>query len=169
MRERTVTMGGRPVSLLGKPLQIGDRAPDFQLVDNNLGTKSLADFGNKLKIISVVPSLDTGVCDQQTRRFNAEAADIPDAVVITVSMDLPFAQKRWCGSAGLADAVTLSAHRDEAFGRDYGVLISELRLLSRAVFVLDAGNEIMYAEYLDEISSHPNYDAALNVLRSLAG
>lgn len=167
MTERRVTMGGTPLTALGEALRVGDTAPDFQLVDNDLNIKTLADFGRKPKVISVVPSLDTGICDQQTRRFNTEIAEIPDAVVITVSMDLPFAQARWCGSAGLEDAITLSAHRDEIFGRDYGVLIAELRLLARSVFVLDADNKIVYLEYLDEIKKHPDYDAALDALRSL--
>lgn len=167
MSERRVTMGGNPVTVVGGVLNVGVPAPDFQLVDNDLGIKTLADFGNKVKMISVVPSLDTGVCDQQTRRFNAEIANLPEAVVITVSNDLPFAQKRWCGNAGLEDAITLSAHRDEAFGRDYGVLITELRLLARAVFVLNQDNQVTYVEYLDEMRNHPDYEAALEALRSL--
>lgn len=167
MSERKVNMGGNPHPVVGEALQVGSTAPDFKLIDNALGTKTLADFGSKVKLISVVPSLDTGVCDQQTRRFNEEIAKIPGAVVLTVSVDLPFAQSRWCGNAGLKDAITLSDHRDVSFGKDYGVLISDLRLLSRAVFILNEVNEITYIEYLDEVTNHPDYDAALDALRSL--
>lgn len=168
MSERTVKVGGVPHPVVGEALKVGDRAPDFQLVDNNLEIKTLADFGSKIKLISVVPSLDTDICDMQTRRFNEEVSKIPSAVVITVSVDLPFAQARWCGNAGLEDVITLSDHRDAAFGRDYGVLIQDLRLLARAVFVLNENNEITYIEYLDEIKKHPDYEAALNAVRSLA-
>ncbi|HHV93068.1 MAG TPA: thiol peroxidase [Firmicutes bacterium] len=168
MSERTVKVGGVPHPVVGEALKVGDRAPDFQLVDNNLEIKTLADFGSKIKLISVVPSLDTDICDMQTRRFNEEVSKIPSAVVITVSVDLPFAQARWCGNAGLKDVITLSDHRDAAFGRDYGVLIQDLRLLARAVFVLNENNEITYIEYLDEIKKHPDYEAALNAVRSLA-
>ncbi len=167
MSARTVKMGGVPHPVVGEALHVGAVAPDFKLVDNELGTKTLADFGSKIKLISVVPSLDTGTCDQQTRRFNEEVAKIPEAVVITVSCDLPFAQARWCGNAGLKDAITLSDHRDVSFGRAYGVLISDLRLLARAVFVLNAKNEITYVQYLDEIREHPDYEAALHAGRSL--
>jgi len=167
MSERVVKMGGVPHPVVGKALQVGDIAPDFKLIDNDLGIKTLADFGSQIKLISVVPSLDTGICDMQTRRFNEEVAKIPSAVVITVSVDLPFAQARWCGNAGLEDAITLSDHRDVAFGRDYGVLIPDLRLLARAVFVLNQDNEITYIQYLDEIKEHPDYEAALNAVRSL--
>ncbi|HHT74117.1 MAG TPA: thiol peroxidase [Firmicutes bacterium] len=160
-------MGGVPHPVVGEALQVGIVAPDFALIDNGLGTKTLADFGKKIKLISVVPSLDTGICDQQTRRFNEEIGKIPEAVAITVSVDLPFAQARWCGNAGLEDAITLSDYRDVAFGRDYGVLIADLRLLARAVFILNEENEITYIEYLDEIKKHPDYEAALAALRSL--
>jgi thiol peroxidase len=158
---------GHPHPVVGEALQVGAAAPDFKLIDNNLGVKTLADFGKKVKLISVVPSLDTEICDLQTRRFNVEAAKIPSAVIITVSVDLPFAQARWCGNAGLEDAITLSDHRDAAFGRDYGVLISDLRLLARAVFVLNEDNEITYIEYLDEVKEHPDYEAALDAVRTL--
>jgi len=160
-------MGGVPHPVEGEALHVGEFAPGFTLVDNSLSTKTLADFGKKIKLISVVPSLDTGICDQQTRRFNEEIAKIPNAVVITVSVDLPFAQARWCGSAGLEGVVTLSDHRDVSFGRAYGVLITDLRLLARAVFVLDEDNKITYIEYLDEIKKHPDYEAALDAVRSL--
>lgn len=167
MDKRNVTLHGDLFTAMGKKLEVGQKAPDFNLVDNSLNTKSLQDYGGEIKLISVVPSLDTGVCDQQTRRFNEEISKIPGAAVITVSVDLPFAQKRWCGNAGLESAITLSDHRNVSFGKAYGVLIEELRLLARAVFVLDATNTITYLEYLEEMSEHPNYDEALAALKQL--
>ena len=167
MEKRTVYMHGNPLTALGKKLATGDQAPDFELTDNDLKTKSMKDYADVAKLISVVPSLDTGVCDKQTRRFNEEIAGLKGAVAITVSADLPFAQKRWCGSAGLDTAITLSDHREVSFGQAYGVLIEELRLLARAVFVLDKENKITYVEYLEEMTEHPNYEAALEALRSI--
>ena len=166
MSERSVTMRGNRVSLVGEELRIGDKAPDFRLLDHCLNTKVLYDFGEKIKLISAVPSLDTGVCDEQTRRFNEAVAHIPEAIVITVSVDLPFNQSRWCGSSGFDQAITLSDHRDVSFGKAYGVLIEELRLLCRAVFVLNKSNEIVYVQYVKEVSDHPDYDLALDAVRS---
>lgn len=168
MTTRKATLGGNPVTVRGKKLAIGDQAPDFKLLDNDLQPKTLKDFQAPIKLISVVPSLDTGVCDRQTRRFNEEISKLDDAMVITVSVDLPFAQKRWCGNAGLEDAITLSDHRDTSFGEAYGVLIEEVRLLARAVFVLDESNTIRYVEYLEEMTNHPNYDAALQAVKDLS-
>lgn len=159
------TFIGKPVTLVGPRLQVGDQAPDFVLMANDLTSKSLQDFGKQTKVISVVPSVDTGICDMQTRRFNQELADRENTVVITVSVDLPFTQKRWCGAAGLEDAVTLSDYYDHAFGKSYGVLMREWNILARAVFILNESNEITYVEYLDNVNSHPDYDA---VLASLA-
>ncbi|HPT82685.1 MAG TPA: thiol peroxidase [Limnochordia bacterium] len=167
MEKRTVTMKGTELTVRGPKLSPGQKAPDFRLVDNQFNPKTLADFGDKVKLISIVPSLDTGVCDAQTRRFNEEVSKLEGAVVITVSVDLPFAQRRWCGSAGLEDAITLSDHFDVSFGQAYGVLIEEMRILARAVLVLDRENTIRYVEYLDEISSHPNYGAALEAVQKL--
>lgn len=167
MEKRTVTMKGTELTVRGPKLSPGQKAPDFRLVDNQFNPKTLADFGDKVKLISIVPSLDTGVCDAQTRRFNEELSGLPGAVAITVSVDLPFAQKRWCGAAGLEQAVTLSDHYDVSFGEAYGVLIEELRLLARAVLVLDQDNIIRYTEYLEEISSHPDYAAALKAVKEL--
>ena len=166
MIEHSVTMRGKTLSLVGEKLKVGDKAPDFQLLDHSLNTKGLADYGEKIKLISVVPSLDTGVCDEQTRRFNQALSHIPEAVVITVSVDLPFNQSRWCGSVGLPQAITLSDHRDVSFGKAYGVLIKELRLLCRAVFVLNGSNEIVYVEYVKEVSDHPDYGQAFNAIKS---
>lgn len=167
MEKRQVSMKGAPFTVYGQPLQVGEKAPDFQLVATDLSVKTLEDFGQQVKLISIVPSLDTGVCDTQTRRFNEELSKLANAVVITVSVDLPFAQKRWCGSAGLDGAVTLSDHRDVSFGRAYGVLMEELRLLARAVLVVDQDNTITYTEYLTEVSDHPNYESALEAVKKL--
>lgn len=159
------TFGGDIIHLIGKELQVGDTAPDFTLTANDLSKKHLADFEGR-KIISVVPSLDTGVCDTQTRTFNARVNDMESAYIITVSADLPFAQARWCGAAGLEKAITLSDYFDSSFGEAYGVLIEELHLLTRAVFVLDSKNTIVYAQYVPEIKTEPDYDAALEALKA---
>lgn len=159
-----VTSGGNPIELLGTEVKVGDKAKDFVLTKNNMTPSSLSDFEGKKKVISVVPSLDTGVCDAQTRRFNAELNDREDVALITVSMDLPFAQARWCGNAGLDNAITLSAHRDEVFARDYGVLMPGVRLLARAVFVLNEDNEVTYVEYVPEVSTEPSYEPVLKHL-----
>ncbi len=167
MGSRMVNSKGNPLELAGNALKVGERAPGFSLLDKDGNSVSLHDFAGKPKLISVVPSLDTGLCDQQTRRFNEQAGRIPKAVVLTVSVDLPFAQKRWCGAAGLDHVITLSDHKETSFGRDYGVLIPELRLLARSVFVLDQNDSIVYLEYVPEISQHPDYDAALAALAKL--
>lgn len=161
------TFIGKEVTLIGPRLQVGDQAPNFILMANDLSVKSLKDFGRKKKVISVVPSIDTGICDSQTRRFNQELTADQDTVVITVSVDLPFAQKRWCATAGLEGAETLSDYYDHAFGKAYGLLMREWNLLARAVFVLDAANRITYLEYLDNVNEHPDYEAALEAVRQL--
>ncbi|MGT2750862.1 thiol peroxidase [Streptococcus orisasini] len=161
------TIKGKPITFAGTKLKVGDIAPDFVLTATDLSRKSLADFAGKKKVISVVPSIDTSVCDAQTRRFNQELANTDNTVVITVSVDLPFAQTRWCGAAGLNDAVTLSDYYDYSFGKAYGLLINELHLLGRAVFVLDENNKITYLEYLDEMGNHPDYEAALAAVKRL--
>ncbi len=155
-----ITMKGKPVTLVGERLRPGQTAPDFTLVDKDLNTVSLADTSG-VRIFAAVPSLDTPVCDTEARRFNEEAAKLPGVTVYVVSMDLPFAQARWCGAAGVENVVTLSDHRDASFGQNYGVLIEGLRLHARAIFVVDADNTITYVEYVPEVSSEPNYDAAL--------
>jgi thiol peroxidase len=152
---------GRPVTLLGPELRPGDQAPDFVLTANNFAPVTLADTGAGVRILSVVPSLDTEVCDAQTRRFSAEADALDGVSVLTVSADLPFAQARWCGAAGLSSVRTLSDHRELSFGRAYGVAVAELRVLSRAVFVLDPANRLVHVEYVAESGHHPDYDAAL--------
>lgn len=169
-QERTgvATIKGNPLTLLGPELKVGDQAPDFTLNKDLMTEVSLSDYAGKVKLISVVPSLDTGVCDAQTRRFNDEAANLGDNVVIlTVSVDLPFAQARWCGAAGVDRVETLSDYKTNAFGEAYGVLIKELRLDFRAIFVVDANDKIQYVEYLKEMTEHPDYDAALAAVKQL--
>ena len=167
MNEKTgiITFKGNPMALLGPELKAGDAAPDFMVVDNGLAAVSLANYTGKIKIISAVPSLDTPVCDTETRRFNQEGASLPgEVVVLTVSLDLPFAQKRWCGAAGIDKVVTLSDYRERSFGLAYGVLIKELLLLTRAVFVVDASNTIRYIQIVPEVTGEPDYAAAKALL-----
>ena len=168
-RPGATTMRGNPLTLIGPELKAGDAAPDFKLVDNSLKSVSLNDTGQNVRIISVVPSLDTPVCDAQTKRFNEEAAKLPGVDILTVSMDLPFAQKRWCGAFGVDKVRMLSDHRDGSFGSNYGTLIKDLRIESRAIFVLDSSNLIRYVEYVKEVADHPNYDAALAAAKGATG
>ncbi|WP_426452354.1 thiol peroxidase [Paenibacillus sp. S-38] len=162
------TLKGNPITLVGTQLKAGDKAPDFTVNKNLLETASLADYAGKIKLISVVPSLDTGVCDAQTRRFNEEAAKLGDnVIVLTISVDLPMAQARWCGAAGIDKVVTLSDYKNHSFGQAYGVLIEELRLLMRSIFVIDANDTIQYVEYLGEMTEHPNYEAAIEAVKKL--
>lgn len=161
-----VTFKGNPVTLVGTPLSVGDKAPDFRVLSNDLQEKSLSDFAGKVKLISVVPSLDTGICSEQTKRFNQEADKIENVHILTISMDLPFAQTRWCSAEGVKNLETLSDHRDGDFGKKYGVLIEELRLLARAIFVVDENDHVTYVEYVKEVSSHPDYDAVLEHLQN---
>lgn len=170
MQERPgiITFKGNPMTLLGPALAVGDKAPAFTAVDTGLAPVTLADFAGKVKIISAVPSLDTPVCDTETRRFNQEAAALPDSVVLlTVSMDLPFAQKRWCGAAGIDKVKTLSDYRDRSFGLAYGVVIKELMLLSRSIFVIDATDTIRYIQHVPEVTSEPDYAAVLAAAKGL--
>jgi len=170
MQERPglVTLRGKAVTLVGNPVQVGDRAPDFTVIDNDLNPVNFASFRGKVCIISSVPSLDTPVCDMETRRFNAEAGGLgEDVVVLTISMDLPFAQKRWCGAAGVTRVQTLSDHRDGSFGTAYGVLVKELRLLARAVFVVDREGTVRFLEVVKEIANEPDYEAILGAVREV--
>jgi thiol peroxidase len=161
-------MKGNPITLIGPELKVGDKAPDFVAIDNDLSPVSLESFRGKVCIICSVPSLDTPICDIETRRFNNEASRLgEDTVILTISMDLPFAQKRWCGAAGVDRLVTLSDHRDASFGQAYGVLIKDLRLLARAVFVLDQEGTIRYLQLVKEIASEPDYEALLAAVKEL--
>ncbi len=163
-----VTMKGKPVTLTGTPVRVGQKAPDFEVVANDLSTVKLSSFAGKTCIIASVPSLDTSVCDMETRRFNEEAGKLGgNIVVLTISMDLPFAQKRWCGAAGIKNVQTLSDHRDASFGRAYGVLIKELRLLARAVFVVDKAGVVRYVQIVPEIATEPDYNAVLKAVKEL--
>jgi len=167
-RDGIVTMKGNPITLMGTELQVGDKAPDFVAIDNDLNPVSFDSFRGKVCIVSSVPSLDTPVCDMETRRFNDEAGRLGDNVeILTISVDLPFAQKRWCGAAGVDRVQTLSDHRDAAFGQAYGVLIKGFRLLARAVFVVDKEGTIRYIELVKEIASEPNYDSVLTAVKEL--
>ena len=168
MKERAglVTMKGNPIVLLGNEVKVGDLAPDFEVVDNGLSPVKFSSFRGKVCVLSSVPSLDTPVCDMETRRFNSEAAQLSDDVeILTISMDLPFAQARWCGAAGVTRVKTLSDHRDAAFGSGYGVLIKGLRLLARAVFVVDRQGVVRYHELVKEIASEPDYAAVLAAVK----
>jgi thiol peroxidase len=170
MQERSaaVTMHGNPLTLVGKELSIGDPAPDLELLGNDLKPVKLSSFQGKVCVITSVPSLDTPTCDMETRRFNEAAGKLGDDVVIlTVSMDLPFAQKRWCGAAGVESVITLSDHRDAAFGTAFGVLIKELRLLGRSIFVLDRSGIIQYIQNVKELSEEPDYDAVIEATRKI--
>ncbi|SDY17380.1 thiol peroxidase [Thermoactinomyces sp. DSM 45892] len=164
-RHGAITFKGGPVTLIGPEVKVGDQSPDFTVLANDLSPVTLASSAGQVRLISVVPSIDTGVCDAQTRRFNEAAATLDNAVVLTVSMDLPFAQKRWCAAAGIDQVQTVSDHRDASFGTAYGVLIKELRLLARAVFVVDRNDKVTYVEYVSEATNHPNYEAAIEAAK----
>ena len=167
-RKGIITMRGNPLTLVGNEVKVGDMAPDFVALDNNLSPVAFTSFRSKTCIISSVPSLDTPVCDVETRRFNEEASRLgTDVVILTVSMDLPFAQKRWCASAGVNRVQTLSDHRDASFGMAYGVLIKELRLLARAVFLADQKGILRYIQLVKEVSKEPDYDEILKALKTL--
>jgi thiol peroxidase len=158
---RTTTLKGNPFSLAGPQLRPGDEAPDFKVVDSTLQEVDLEKTGRGVRIFSVLPSLDTPVCDAQTRRFDSEAEKLSDVRIFTISMDLPFAQKRWCGNYGVNRIAMLSDHRTGSFGEHYGTLIPDLRIESRAIFVVDPNNKLRHVEYVKEVSDHPNYEAAL--------
>jgi thioredoxin-dependent peroxiredoxin len=167
-RPGATTLKGNPFTLIGPELKAGDNAPEFSVVDTGLQPVTLASSGKNVRIISVVPSLDTPVCDAQTKRFNDEAAKMAGVDILTVSMDLPFAQKRWCGAFGVDRVKMLSDHKEASFGTNYGTLIKELRIESRAIFVVDRNNKIRHAEYVKEVADFPNYEAALTAAREAA-
>lgn len=170
MKERAglVTMMGNPLTLVGNEVKVGDKAPDFTALDNALSPVQFSSYRGTICLLSSVPSLDTPVCDMETRRFNEEAGRLdPDLRILTISMDLPFAQKRWCAAAGVNKVQTLSDHRDVSFGISYGVLIKELRLLARAVFLVDRQGTIQYMELVKEITKEPNYEAVLSAFKKL--
>jgi len=167
-RHGIISMKSNPLTLIGPELKVGDAAPDFEVLDNNLSPVNFSGFKGKVSLIASVPSLDTPVCDLETRRFNSEAGKMSsDIRILTISMDLPFAQKRWCGAAGIDKVITLSDHKDASFGKAFGVLIKELRLLARAIFIVDREGVIRYIEIVRDLSAEPNYDQALKVVENL--
>jgi thioredoxin-dependent peroxiredoxin len=167
---RTVTMHGKPLELTGNEIKVGAKAPDFIAVDNDLHEVHFSDIQARVIILSSVPSLDTSVCDRETHRFNEEAGKLGSGVkIVTISMDLPFAQKRWCAAGSVRNLQTLSDYRYAAFGSAYGVLIKDLRLEARCVFVIDTGRKVAYMQLVPEIASEPNYDEVLQAARKLTG
>ncbi|MFH1103170.1 MAG: thiol peroxidase [Pseudomonadota bacterium] len=170
MKERTnaITLHGNPLTLTGNDIRVGDKAPDAILLDNDLKPVKISDYKGKIVVLSVVPSLDTPVCDMQTRRFNTEAAKLENVSILTISMDLPFAQKRWCGAAGIDKVKTLSDHRTATFGEAYGLLIKELRLLARAVLVIDREGVIRYHQLVKEVGKEPDYEAVLAAVKKIS-
>lgn len=157
----SVTFKGNPITLMGQEVKVGQQAPNFSVLANDLSPVTLDDSKGHVRLISVVPSIDTGVCDAQTRRFNEEASKLDNVKVLTVSVDLPFAQGRWCAAAGIENVQMLSDHRDLSFGEAYGVAIKELRLLARAIFVIDSNDQVTYVEYVSEATNHPDYEKAI--------
>jgi len=169
-RKGIVTFKGNPLTLTGSEIKVGDKAPDFTVLNGELKETGLKDFAGKVKVISVTPSLDTPVCDLQARMFNSEAAKLPaDVVVLNISMDLPFAISRFCTSAGIDKVKALSDHRDASFGNGYGVLIRELRLLARSIFIIDKDDVIRYIEIVPELSNEADYERALEELKKISG
>ena len=167
-QQNAVTMKGNPLTLLGEPIKVGQKAPDFTVVGNDLSPVTLSSFAGTVVVLASVPSLDTGVCDAMTRRFNEEAGKLGDDVkVLTVSMDLPFAQARWCGAAGIENVTTVSDYQTADFGQKYGLLIKELRLLARAVLVIDKSGVVRYVQLVPEIATEPDYDAALKAVKDV--
>ncbi len=164
---RSVTMRGKPLTLTGTPVKVGDPAPDFTGIDAGLNVFRFHDHLGKVYVLSSVPSIDTSVCDRETRRFNELAAGMAsDVEIVTLSVDLPFALKRWCGATGVDRVRLLSDHREVSFGKNYGVLIEELRLLARAVFVVDREGKLRYIEVVSEIAEEPDYDQVLQAVKA---
>jgi thiol peroxidase len=163
-----ITMHGKPLTLVGQEVKVGGPAPDFEVLANDLTPFKLSSLKGKVAIICSVPSLDTPTCDIETRWFNEEAGKLgPDVRILTISMDLPFAQKRWCGAAGVEQVKTYSDHREAVFGQAYGVLIKELRLLARAVFVVDGAGTLRYTQLVKELANEPNYAEVLQAVKQV--
>jgi thiol peroxidase len=167
LAKRTVTLKGKPLALAGPEIKVGQKAPNFKLVAKDFSVVELAQSNGKVRLLSIVHSLDTSVCDVQTQTFEQEAANFKDVIIYTISMDLPFAQARYCGAHNIKNLQTLSDHREAAFGRAYGVLIEELRLLSRAIFIIDRNGIVRYVEYVPEVSQPPDYEKAIKVLQEI--
>jgi len=170
MKERhgLITMKGNPLTLIGSEVKVGEKAPDFTVLDNDLSPVPFSSYRGKICVLTSVPSLDTPVCDLETKRFNEEASRLgTEILILTISMDLPFAQKRWCAAAGVKKLQTLSDHREASFGTSFGVLIKELRLLARAVFIVDRQGTLQYIQLVKELTKEPDYEAILNALKKL--
>lgn len=167
MNRPKTTMKGNPLTLLGKEIKVGDKAPDFNALTKDLAPFGLDDMEGKHKLISIMPSIDTGVCELQGIRFNEEAKELKNTVTVTISMDLPFALGRYCANKEIDTAITLSDHKDASFGENYGFLIKELRLLNRGIVIIDKDNVVKYVEYVEENTNHPDYDKALDFIKSL--
>ena len=167
--KRSVTLKGKPLALLGPEIKAGQKAPNFKLLAIDSTKVELSQSKDKVRLLSVVHSLDTNVCDLQTQRFEEEAAEFKDVIIYAISMDLPFAQARYCGAHDIKNLQTLSDHREASFGRAYGVLIGELRLLSRAIFIIDRDDTVRYVEYVPEVAQHPDYDKAIEALKNVVG
>lgn len=161
------TLNGKPLTLIGPELKSGDKAPEFDVVDKTMQPFHLSSTGNSVRVFSVVPSLDTPVCDMQTKRLNDEVAKLPNVEVYNISMDLPFAQTRWCGAFGVDNVKMLSDHKSGSFGASYGTLIKEMRIESRALFVVDSKGTVQHAEYVKDVADHPDYETALTKVREL--
>jgi len=167
--KRTVMLKGKPMTLAGSEIKVGQKAPDFKLLATDSTSVELSQSKGKVRLLSVVHSLDTNVCDLQTQRFEQEAANFKDVIIYAISMDLPFAQARYCGAHNITNLKTLSDHRDASFGLAYGVLIEDLRLLGRAIFIIDRNDIIQYVEYVPEVTQHPDYDKAIEALKMVVG
>lgn len=167
MSRENITMKGNPLTLLGKEIKVGDKAPEFTALTKEMKLFGLKDMDGKNKVISIMPSIDTGVCSLQGIRFNEEAKDLTNTITVTISMDLPFALNRYCENKGIDNAITLSDHRDASFGMAYGFLVEESRLLARGVVVIDKENIVRYVDYVKENSEQPDYEKALKVIKDL--
>lgn len=162
-----VTFAGNPLTIVGEPIKVGDKAPDFTLLNGSLEPVQLSDYDGKIKVLAIYPSIDTGVCAAQNRRFNEEASKMDDIVVLSISCDLPFAQGRFCAAEGLDKIIPLSDHKETEFGSKYGFLLKELRLLSRGTVVINKEGVVTFVEYVPEVTNEPNYDSALEAIKAL--
>lgn len=167
MSKRKIKVKGNPMTLVGKELKVGEKAPDFTALTKDLEPFGLKDMEGKYKLISIMTSVDTGVCEMQGIRFNEEAKNLKNTITVTITMDLPFALGRYCANKKIDTAITLSDHKEASFGENYGFLIEELRLLNRGIVIIDKGNIVKYVEHVEENTDHPDYDKALEVIKSL--
>lgn len=162
-----VTFGGSPLTIVGEPIKVGDKAPDFTVLSASLEPVKLSDYDGKVRILAIYPSIDTGVCAAQNRRFNEEANKLENVVVLSISCDLPFAQSRFCAAEGLDNIITLSDHKETDFGLKYGFLLKELRLLSRGTVIIDKEGIVKFVEYVSEVTNEPNFDAAIKAVNEI--